>query len=70
MDKDDVLNVVKRFSDTVRSVIDPLMVVLYGSCAKGSPTASSDIDVAVVVDRIKGDFLEGILRTGEFVYRR
>jgi predicted nucleotidyltransferase len=34
------------------------MVILYGSQAKGTATESSDIDIAVVVDRIEGDFLD------------
>ena len=58
MDKDDVLNLVRRFDDSVRSIIDPRMIVLYGSYAKGSQTPTSDIDVAVIVDSIDGDLLE------------
>jgi len=34
------------------------MVILFGSYAKGTQTETSDIDVAVVVDRIEGDFLD------------
>ena len=58
MDKIDALKSVKRFSDSVRAVLDPVMVVLYGSYAKGTQTPSSDIDVAVIVDHVEGDFLD------------
>jgi predicted nucleotidyltransferase len=34
------------------------MVVLFGSYASGTQTSSSDIDVAVIVEHIKGDFLD------------
>ena len=58
MDKNDALESVKRFSAIVRTVFDPVAVVLYGSFARGTQNESSDIDVAVVVDRIEGDFLD------------
>lgn len=34
------------------------MVVLYGSHAKGTERPDSDIDVAVVVDKLEGNFLD------------
>lgn len=34
------------------------MVVLYGSCARGTTRKDSDIDIAVVVDKFHGDYLE------------
>lgn len=58
MDKEEALKCVTRFSDSIRVSYDPVMVVLYGSYARGVQTPSSDIDVAVIVDRVEGDFLE------------
>ena len=58
MDKQNARESVVRFSDSVRKILDPLMVVMYGSYAKGSQTPSSDIDVAVIVERMTGDFLD------------
>ena len=58
MDKSDALDLVKRFSASVRTVLDPVRIVLYGSYAGGTQTASSDIDVAVIVDQVDGDFLD------------
>jgi predicted nucleotidyltransferase len=34
------------------------MIILYGSQAGSDARPSSDIDIAVVVDRIEGDFLD------------
>ena len=34
------------------------MVGLYGSYARGTPTKSSDIDIAVIVDTFSGDYLK------------
>lgn len=34
------------------------MVILFGSHLRGTATRDSDIDVAVVVDRIRGDYLQ------------
>jgi len=58
MDKDEALRSVTRFSESIRASYDPVMVVLYGSYALGTQTSSSDIDVAVIVDSVEGDFLE------------
>lgn len=58
MDKEQAIELVERFSQAIRSTYEPEMVVLYGSYAQGTGRGSSDIDVAVIVDRIDGDFLE------------
>lgn len=58
MDKEQALKLVEQFSQAIRSTYEPEMVVLYGSYAQGTSRGSSDIDVAVIVDRIEGDFLE------------
>jgi predicted nucleotidyltransferase len=38
--------------------LNPSMVVLFGSYAKGTAKEYSDIDVAVIVDEIPGDYLD------------
>lgn len=42
-------------------------IVLYGSYARETEHADSDIDVAVIVDRIDGDYLELSARLFELV---
>ncbi len=34
------------------------MVILYGSYARGTARENSDIDIAVLVDRFRGDYLK------------
>lgn len=58
MDKIEAIETVKRFSESIRDSYEPRMVVLFGSYASGTQTSSSDIDVAVIVEHIKGDFLD------------
>ena len=57
MDKEQVIELVKRYSEVVQNIFNVKKVVLYGSYSRGDQKEWSDIDVAVVVDRIEGDFL-------------
>ena len=57
MAQDEVLNIAKEYANAVRSIMQTSGVFLYGSYAKGTATADSDIDIAVVVDQISGDYL-------------
>ena len=58
MYKIEAIESVRRFSDSIRDSHKPLLVVLYGSYVRGTQSASSDIDVAVIVDHIEGDLLD------------
>jgi len=58
VEKETIFDLVRRFSESVRKAFDPEMIILYGSYAKGTQSESSDIDVAVIVDRVEGDFLD------------
>ncbi len=64
MDKTDIIeNVigkVKKYAELVRTEFPVRDIILYGSYAKHIYREDSDIDVAVVVDEIKGDFLETV----------
>lgn len=57
MDQEKVLNIAKKYASAVREVVEASAIFLYGSCAKGTATADSDIDIAVVVEEIPGDYL-------------
>jgi predicted nucleotidyltransferase len=57
MDKEQVLEKVKKYSDTVRQDFDVEKIILFGSFAKGTAREDSDIDVAVVVRNMPGDWL-------------
>ncbi|HSA32999.1 MAG TPA: nucleotidyltransferase domain-containing protein [bacterium] len=57
MDKRKVVEKVRRFAQAVALRYHPSRIILFGSYAKGSPHTDSDIDVAVIFERIDGDFL-------------
>jgi len=62
-ERDDIINKVKEFKQLVIDSDFPMKienVYLFGSYAKGTPHEHSDIDVALVVKRFKGDFFKVI----------
>jgi predicted nucleotidyltransferase len=58
MDKSQVLEKAMQYAALVSDKIKLQKVVLYGSYARGNWKEESDIDIAVVVDTVAGDFLE------------
>ncbi len=58
MDKSEVLTKAKQYADLVSKNVHPRKIILYGSYAKGNWSEDSDIDIAVIVGSVKGDFLE------------
>jgi uncharacterized protein len=58
MDKNTVIERVKKYADLVCVYFPVKKVILYGSYAKGSAREYSDIDVAVIVEKIDGDLWE------------
>lgn len=57
LDKTTALNHAKMYAQLVGEQLHPMKIVLYGSYAKGNWTENSDIDIAVIVTEIDGDFL-------------
>jgi predicted nucleotidyltransferase len=53
-----IVEIARLYAQKVRSRMPVNMVVLYGSCARGTTRKDSDIDIAVVVDKFHGDYLE------------
>lgn len=58
MDKNEAYLKAKRYAQIVRNVLPIKQIILFGSYANGTPHSDSDIDIAVIVDKITGDFLE------------
>lgn len=56
MDKGEAINLVKQYKLLLVKHFDVDAVYLFGSYAKDAGKADSDIDVAVVVNGISGDF--------------
>ncbi len=57
MAENKVLMLARQYADAVRGAIETKDIYLYGSQAKGTATEDSDIDIAIVVDRVPGDYL-------------
>jgi predicted nucleotidyltransferase len=57
MDKE-IIKIAKLYANKVKARYPVKMVVLYGSHAKGTANEFSDIDIAVVVDEVTGDYLK------------
>lgn len=49
---------IERYAGLVKEKLNVSMIVLYGSYAKGIEQKDSDIDIAIVVDELNGDFLD------------
>ena len=56
MDKGEAINKVKEYSILLKKHVPFEKVYLFGSYAKNTNSADSDIDVAIVVKKIDGDF--------------
>lgn len=57
MDKRQAISIVKKYKKAVAAQLGTVTVYLFGSYSKGYARPDSDIDVAVVVPRVKGDFM-------------
>ena len=58
MDKGTAIEHVRQYADLVRRHFgDVRSIILYGSYAHGTPREDSDVDVAVVLDELRGDWL-------------
>ncbi|MCK4357801.1 MAG: nucleotidyltransferase domain-containing protein [Candidatus Cloacimonetes bacterium] len=58
MDQRKVINIVKQFGELVRQNYSVNQIYLFGSYAKGNAKEESDIDVAIVLEKIGDDYLE------------
>lgn len=56
MDKEQALAVAQRYKEAVAERLPLKAMYLYGSFSKGTYTAESDIDIAVVVDAVNADY--------------
>lgn len=58
MDQSQVIKKAKEFAAEVIKIVQAKKIILYGSYSKGNPTQNSDIDIAVIVNEIEGDYLD------------
>ena len=62
MDNGAIIGIAKEYARRASLLFPVKRIFLYGSSAKGTSGAESDIDIAVFVDRIDGDFLDAEIR--------
>jgi predicted nucleotidyltransferase len=62
MDKATVIEHIKAFADLVRKDFDVRSILLFGSYARGTAHEYSDIDVAVVLDKLDDEWLSTAIR--------
>lgn len=58
MDKEQAIALVRRYKRAVAERLPLKAIYLYGSYSKGTATEHSDIDVAVVLERVADDYFE------------
>ncbi len=58
MDQKKIINIVKKYAELVKQNYSVNQIYLFGSYAKGNAREESDIDVAIVLDKIGDDYLE------------
>ena len=59
MTQNEVLDIVREYKQVIAPLFDgKVKVYLYGSYSKGNPNPWSDIDVAVIIPTLEGDWLK------------
>jgi predicted nucleotidyltransferase len=58
MDREAAINLGKTYKSLVMQHFDVKDVILYGSYGKGTQRQDSDIDIAVVVNTVEGDYFD------------
>ncbi len=58
MAQKEIYEIARLYKSRLERTIHPIKLILFGSHARGNPGPESDIDIAVVVDRIEGDYLD------------
>lgn len=60
MGKDEAIKKVRLYKALLKEYFDIDTVYLYGSCVHGSSHQDSDIDVAIVVNNLEGDYFSTV----------
>lgn len=58
MDREHALNIARSYKEAILPLLSNAKVYLYGSCSRNEAHKDSDIDVAVVIPKLKGDWLD------------
>lgn len=58
MDREQALDLVRKYKKEIMPMLADAKVYLFGSYSRGNAREDSDVDVAVVVPRLKTDWLD------------
>lgn len=58
MDQAAAINLARQYKSRVQRLIEDAELIMFGSFAKGSFTDDSDIDIAIIVDEMQGDYFD------------
>ena len=58
MDREHAFNIARSYKEAILPLLSNAKVYLYGSCSRNEAHKDSDIDVAVVIPKLKGDWLD------------
>jgi len=58
MVKDSVIKLAQKYANIVCETMPVKEVILYGSHAKDNATTNSDIDIAIIIEKLEDDYLE------------
>ena len=68
MDQNAIISIAEKYADLATQVLPVKKVYLFGSYAKGTADSDSDIDLAVIVEKIEGDILEPRVKLVELTH--
>lgn len=60
MDRDNAIRIARQYKDAISGHFKPTKVYLYGSYSKGTQREDSDIDIAVIVPKMVGDWFANV----------
>ena len=58
LDKATVREIALKYAEEVKKILNPNVIILFGSYVNGNPHKWSDIDIAVIVNDFQGNWLE------------
>ena len=58
LDKEAAREIAIKYAEEVKKVLNPKAIILFGSYVNSVPHKDSDIDIAIVFDDFKGNWLE------------
>ena len=58
LDKTTVREIAVQYAEEVKKILKPSAIMLFGSYVNGNPHEWSDIDIAVIMNDYRGDWLE------------